>query len=242
MPILRALNREGIESFRRFLRMIREGEKFEGPPALLFVEKTSYPLSEVIRVEKRTFGSKYDAAEYLAGILRPLSIRERDEVDLWSWLALFYFDQLSPADESGKRRPREDYHYIPDQKSGWYRARHLLAGPYRLYLAHGERSRLLLYPKVHEHGQFVYELAHRRELVANRGLIEAMDLLYWNMATGRPKRGATTGSRPGNLRRLIRVVDQLGLNYDLYGMTGRQILELLPPEFDAWKAGEATGG
>lgn len=77
-------------------------------------------------------------------------------------------------------------------------------------------------------------LAHRRELISNRGLMQVIDLLYWDHETGRPKRGSTTGERPGNLRRLIRVVAQLGLNYDLYGMTGPQIVELLPPEFTEW--------
>lgn len=240
MPLLRALNEEGIDAFRRFLQMIRNGDTFQGSPALLFVETTSYPLRDDVRVEKRTFASKYAAAVYLGEILRPLALRELDEKGLWSWLALFFFDQLSPENEEGIRRPREDYHYIPDETSGWFRERHLLAGPYRLYLAHGERSRLLLYPRVHQHGQFVYQLAHRRELIGNRGLVEAIDLLYWDRAHDRPKRGATTGSRPGNLRRLIRVIDQLGLNYDLYGMSGRQILELLPPEFDPWKDDSRT--
>jgi len=41
--------------------------------------------------------------------------------------------------------------------------------------------------------------------------------------------------RPGNLRRLIAVIQQLDFNYDLYGMRAGEILQLLPPEFDAWR-------
>ncbi|HYM60735.1 MAG TPA: hypothetical protein VEZ11_07570, partial [Thermoanaerobaculia bacterium] len=133
-----------------------------------------------------------------------------------------------------RRTPREDYHYIP-LRSGWQSDRHLLAGPVKLYQMHGRKARLLLHPAVHQHGTFVYDLGFRRDLITNRGLIEAIDILYWNPKTNRPKRGATTPSNPGNLRRLISVIQQLDLNYDLYGMTALEILALLPPEFDAWR-------
>ena len=78
-----------------------------------------------------------------------------------------------------------------------------------------------------------------RDLITNRGLISAIDQLYWNEKTRRPKRGATTMSRPGNLRRLIAVIEQLELNYDLFGMSAAEILALLPPEFDVWKGLQA---
>jgi hypothetical protein len=71
--------------------------------------------------------------------------------------------------------------------------------------------------------------------VSNRGLIEAINLLYWNVRAHRPKRGATTESRPGNLRRLVAVVQQFDFNYDLYGMTAAELIALLPDEFDPWK-------
>ncbi|HYM60086.1 MAG TPA: hypothetical protein VEZ11_04260 [Thermoanaerobaculia bacterium] len=35
--------------------------------------------------------------------------------------------------------------------------------------------------------------------------------------------------------RVVSVIQQLDLNYDLYGMTALEILALLPPEFDAWR-------
>jgi hypothetical protein len=105
----------------------------------------------------------------------------------------------------------------------------------KLFALHREHARLLLHPPVHQHGAFVYNLAFRRDLITNKGLIEAIDLLYWDPKRKRPKRGATTASRPGNLYRLITLVQQLDFNYDLYGMRAREIQQLLPPEFDAWR-------
>jgi hypothetical protein len=233
MTKLRALNARGIEAFREFLQQVRDGAEFRGSPAILYVDEFTTRLSRAVEIERRKFASKFDAATYLAHVLAEVQA-SADEIGLWSWLALFYFDQLSPVDADGRRRPREDYHYIPTD-SGWKRDRHLLAASYKLFLLHGTNARLFLHPPVHEHGAFIYDLAFRRDLIANKGLIEAIDLLYWDPKRGRPKRGATTTSRAGSLRRLITVVQQLDFNYDLYGMRAEEILELLPPEFDRWK-------
>jgi hypothetical protein len=230
---LRALNAKGIMEFRRFLQQIREGAEFLGSPAVLFVEDYSPRLERAIDVETRTFASKFEAAAYLGGVLSDVPASSED-VGLWSWLALFYFDQLSPVDGEGRRRPREDYHYIPSD-DGWKRDRHLLAGPFKLFTMHRQNARLLLHPPVHQHGAFIYNLGFRRELITNRGLIEAIDLLYWDVKRKGPKSGATSDNRPGNLRRLITVVQQLDFNYDLHGMRAHEILQLLPAEFDGWR-------
>lgn len=232
--LVRRLTPTGIAEFREFLRTIRGGGEFQPNPAILYVGQHSAALEHRLPIEPRLFANKFDAASYLHSILRPIdSARIVDDAGLWSWLALFYFDQLSPLRADEKRRPRADYHYIPGDR--WAHERHLLAGPYRLYDLYRDHSRLLLYPAVHQHGQFVYELGFRRDLLTNRGLIEAIDLLYWDPQGRRPKRGATTASRPGNLRRLIAVLQQLDFNYDLYGMDANEIVALLPEEFAQWK-------
>jgi hypothetical protein len=230
---LRALNANGVAQFREFLQQIRAGADFLGSPAVLFVDDYSPRLDRVIEIESRAFASKFEAAEYLAGVLAEVPASPED-VGLWSWLALFYFDQLSPVDSAGKRRPREDYHYIPSGE-GWQRDRHLLAGPFKIFAMHNRNARLLLHPPVHQHGAFIYNLGFRRDLITNKGLIEAIDLLYWDVNRKRAKRGATSENRPGNLRRLISVVQQLDFNYDLHGMRVEEILQLLPAEFDGWR-------
>ncbi len=234
MTALRRLNDAGIAQFASYLQQIRNGALFHPSPAILHVDEFSSPVSPAIHVEQLTFKNKFEAARYLAEKLAPLGT-VIDDAGLWSWLALYYFEQLSPAGDDGLRRPRQNYHYIPTRDSGWTADRHLLLEPYKLYLTHGMYARLLLYPKVHEHGAFVYDLGHRRELIANRGLIEAVDILYWDAKRSRPKRGAASPSNGGSLRRLIAVLQQLDFNYDLFGMTAREILALLPQEFEPWQ-------
>jgi hypothetical protein len=234
MTKLRALTARGIEEFRAFLQQIRDGAEFRANPAILYVDEFTRRLPRTVEIKPRTFANKLDAAEYLAPLVADLPGLD-DDVGLWSWLALFYFDQLSPLDAADRRRPREDYHYIPSQ-SGWHKDRHLLAGPCKLFLQHGRNARLLLHPPVHQHGAFIYNLGFRRDLIANRGLIAAIDALYWDPRRNAPKRGATTSSRPGSLQRLIDVIQQLDFNYDLQGMRVDEIVQLLPPEFDPWRA------
>lgn len=236
MTRLRRLNARGVEAFGGYLQQIRDGVEFQPSPAILHIDDYSDAVTPRIDVQAVEFGSKYEAARYLADALAPLQTASlQTDVGLWSWLALYYFEQLSPKDAEGRRRPRENYHYIPSQTAGWQQDRHLLAGPHKLFTMHGEHSRLLLYPAVDEHGAFVYDLGFRRDLITNRGLIEAIDILYWDPKRNRPKRGVTTRSNPGNLRRLIVVLQQLDFNYDLYGMTAKEILGLLPKEFDDWQ-------
>ncbi|HVS30734.1 MAG TPA: hypothetical protein VMS98_04680 [Thermoanaerobaculia bacterium] len=228
MTALRRLNVKGIAAFRQYLASIRAGSEFQSSPALLYVDDYSVAIKPRVDIEAREFSSKMEAAKYLTGVLTDVTL----DTALWSWLALFYFDQLAPVRTDDKRRPREDYHYIPaDQRP----ERHLLAGPYKLYRLHGEHARVLLHPPVHQHGRFIFDLDYRRDLLTNRGLIQVVDDLYWNPETKRPRRGATSDDRPGSLRRLIAVVQQFELNYDLYGMSAEEIRALLPAEFDVWQ-------
>lgn len=235
MPSVRALNTAGIEKFREFLRLIRRGEASPVVPGFAFDDSLSVPLGAAVRIEPKRFKSKLELAAYLFEALQPINRPDLDEdKGLWSWLALYYFDQLAPVQRDGLRIPREDYHYIPDLR-GWYAQRHLAQNPYKLYRLHGNKARLFLYPPVHQHGAVAYQVVWRNDLITNRGLIEAMDRLYFDERRYRPKRGAGSNETPGSIRRLITVVQQLDFNYDLQGMAADEILELLPAEFDPWR-------
>jgi hypothetical protein len=60
--------------------------------------------------------------------------------------------------------------------------------------------------------------------------------MYYDPGKANAKRGAYSSKRkPGTLLRFIDVVQQLDLTYDLYGMAGDQVLDLLPQEFDDWR-------
>lgn len=247
---LRRLSPSGIEAFRRFLAELADGGTPRPPRWLLGAAGQSEPLEREIPVEERSFSSRLEAARSLAHTLGGLQEIEED-VGLWSWLSLFYFDQVCPPRPDGTRAPGRTYRHIlePGYRTGH---RHLLAGAWLVYRLHGEGALLLLCSPLHVESQFHHELASRQALITNRAIVEAAAALYLDEDTGRPKRGAQDrDGSPGTLHRFIEVIQQLDVNYDLYSMSAAAILGLLPAEFRRWRqrarlpfrrARSATGG
>ena len=236
MPVVRQLTEAGIAGFRQYLQRLSSGAGESPPNDLLTDEATSAPLGATVDVEDRPFTSKRDAAEYLVERLAGL---DRAQVDynagLWSWLSLFYFDQVCPAAADGTRHPKRVELYIPSQHS-WTYYRHLLACPYRLLRLYLTYARVFMHGPVHQHADITEQFASRMEMITNPGMVEVIDRLYYSPAANAPKRGATTRTRPGNARRLVDVFWQFHLTYDLYAMAAADILHLKPAEFDTWRA------
>src|ERR1043165_5170393 len=227
MPVLKRLNEEGIQKFHAYLSA---GAQADPPRALLDDSAASELLTPRMEIELRTFANRLDAGRYLVELLTRTDRTQGDQdAGLWSWLSLFDFDQVCPL-QRGKRHPGEIARHIPSSDFPKY-YRHLLLGPYRICLLHGEPARLILHNPLSSPGDLYEQIASRQKGITNVALMRAIDRLYFDPARngGEPKRGATTAKRRGNLRRLIEYYDQIDLTYDLYAMSAEQILSLLPP-------------
>jgi len=235
---VRRLTQKGIEEFRMYLAAIRSGAVAEPPRHLLTAPDASAPVQGSPEIEETTFGTRLDAARYLDRAFSGLKLDSIEtDVGLWSWLSLFYFDQVCPPGPNRLRKPGRDYRHIlePGYRHGH---RHLLGGDYLVYTVYdlGEGlCKLLLYTPCHVESRFHHELATRQSLITNKGILQAVHDLHLDKKAGRPKRGTLVRNGPGTLFRLIDVIQQLDLTYDLYSMTGEQILQLLPAEFDRWR-------
>jgi hypothetical protein len=237
---IRKLTSEGVAAFGRYLAHLR-ADALDAPPRHLLTDpRASRPVHGAGTVAPRAFQSRLDAARYFDSALEGIDADElASGVGLWSWLSLFYFDQVCPELTSGRRRPGGDYRHIlrPDYRYGH---RHLLAGAYLVYSVFGlgeALTQLLLCSPMDKENNFCKELAGRQNFITNRGILAAAHQLYYHPQTQRPKRGALSKKKaPGALPRFIHVIQQLDINYDLYSMTGPEIVRLLPPEFDAWKS------
>jgi hypothetical protein len=240
---VRVLNEKGLQTFSRYLADLREASTGRPPWEILTDPGQSGRFREDLEVERCAFKDKPGMAKYLHekfSLFPPSQVESN--VGLWSWLSLYYFEQVCPLNPSGKRTPGQDCRHILDVDFRRY-YRHLLNGPYSVYRMHGERAPLLLYGPLDKISNYYEQLSCRQGFVTNRGVIEAANLLYFNPRTGRPKYGpGGTGGKPGTLLRFIDMVQQLDLTHDLYSMTGEEVLSLLPPEFDEWrpKAGVKT--
>ena len=237
---IRTLTDKGVDAFREYLNQLREDAGVRPPFELLTDAETSQSLGGGNRIAQRRFDTRLGAAWYLDDVLSEIETGDvEDNTGLWSWLSLFYFDQVCPPNRAGRRKPGRDYRHIlePGYPNGH---RHLLSGAYLVYTIYGlgkELSLLLLSTPPSIESKFCHELAGRQSLITNEGIMAAASRLYLDPSTGKPKRGARAkkGDAPGTLYRFIDVVQQLDVNYDLYSMTGDEIIGILPDEFDRWK-------
>jgi hypothetical protein len=237
---IRKFNDNGIEQFRRYLAELRGGSTVPPPFSLLVDPKASETINSEAEIENREFKTRLELARYLDDVFAEF---EGDSIEndfyLWSWLSLFYFDQVCPVQSNSTRKPGRDYRHIlePGYPNGH---RHLLCGPYMVYSVYrlGDRlSKILLCTSIPIENKFHHELAGRQNLITNRGILEAVHSLYFEESGNRPKRGAQVKkAAPGTFYRFIDIIQQLDLNYDLYSMSGEEVLELLPPEFDRWRS------
>lgn len=237
---VRALTAQGIEGFRAWLGKLRCGEQEPAPRHLLTHSSFSRRLSATILVEIGPLGDRMAAARLLHEVLRPLRDAGEDVRDagLWAWLSLHWFDEVCPPVPGKARRPGLDYRHIPESdydRSYRSRHRHLLRGPYQVYCRYGDQGRALLTGLLHRENQVYREIASRQDLFLNRGVIEALELLYLDRNTGHLKHGCVSAAAPGGIKRLIAVLQQFDLTYDLFSLSGLQILKILPePEFGRW--------
>jgi hypothetical protein len=236
---IRKFTDEGLEQFRNYLAELREGSTSPPPFHLLNDQDTSEPMNAEGQIENRNFRTRLDLARYLDDTLADIeSDSIETDIHIWSWLSLFYFDQTCPPQKDGVRKPGRDYRHIlePGYPNGH---RHILCGPYMVYTVYGlgdELSKLLLCTTVPVESQFLHEFASRQNFITNIGLLEAAHLLYFDDSIYKPKRGVfMRKNKPGTLYRFVDVIQQFDINYDLYSMSGDEVIELLPPEFNKWK-------
>ena len=85
------------------------------------------------------------------------------------------------------------------------------------------------------YNDFMEQMASRQDIITNKALIEVVDRIYWDTKMKRPKINATNRKIAGNIRRLLSLVYQLELTYDLRTMSTDDIIKLLPSEFNSWK-------
>ena len=236
---VRKLTEKGMAAFKDHLARLRNKPTVPPPFHLLIDPAASAPIDTDIWIAPIPFRSRLELARYLDDILGPIAGDDLEsDRNLWAWMALFFFDQTCPIEKTGLRKPGKDYRHLlePGYPNGH---RHLVAGAYLVYSIYGlgeKLCRLLLWTPLHVESHYHHPLAVRQTLITNRGVLEAAHLLYFNESGNRPKRGVMGDKKtPGTLLRFIDVLQQLDLTYDLYSMSGRQIVNLLPPEFDRWK-------
>jgi hypothetical protein len=235
---LRRFNSDGVAAFATYRSRLTLEPTLVPPVELLEDPALTELMPGNVDVPARTFDNRLEAGRFLNELLTAANIDlpERDQ-GLWTWLTLFYFDAVCPADGNKRRNPKDEARLIAQVDNFQRFYRHLLLGPYLIVRAHHdkpERAIAFLCKPLWEPGEIVEQLASRKELVTNHAVAEVATLLYYDKTTGSFKRGAGSSVK-GAARRLAALLNQLDLTYYLYGMTADELLALLPKEFDRFR-------
>lgn len=230
---VRRLTSSGVAKFGDYLDVLRK-EPGRLKPLDLLEGSDSEEVTPIRSISHADPSTRLEMAQLLDQVLLSATPFETaSDVGLWSWLALFHFDAICPADKSGDRFPRERAAYIPEPGNFRRYYRHLLLGPYLIFRAHNDdpaRAQGLLCKPPNIIDEVVAQIASRYDYVTNPGIVGLTTELYFDPTKGTTKRGAG-GKGSGSPRRLADVLKQLDLTWDLYGMQSVELIRLLPTEF-----------
>ena len=233
MPTLRCLNQSGIKEFREYLYSNNGVSEAPAPVHLLDDPRFSAPSTySDIEVEHREFDTRLEFAQYIDECARSYGMDGAiDEPGLWEWLTVFYFDQVCPFDQKGRRSIYKVERYIPDSSRGWH-YRHLLKGAYTFLRDHLDATdavRLALAGPLYIHSGAYEHLVSRPRLRTSNGVQMAALALFYDRGSAKMKTGATSSIQEFGL--LLR---NLPPEYDLNQMSEQSVLALLPPRFQDW--------
>ena len=217
--------------------------------ALLQDSQFGIEVTPPVFVEPRAFANRREAGAYLDGQLQPLGAQQiAGNHELWSWLGMFYLEQAIPRTAPGTLRWSEsDAPYVlnpgGEGRGESQGHRHRLMAAYEIYRRRRESEWcVMLDQPVSSMEHFAERLLGAPLLFNAVGVVDLAQELYTDRQQRNYKQGFQgAGGRqrpPGGLVRLIDVLNQLSMTYDVYGMAANQLLPLPP----AGVRGVETGG
>jgi len=233
---LREFNELGIARFRQYLVDAHKHRDAEPPWEILEDEELTAEAFPPIEMERPGFLTKRDAAEYLYKTLAPLSERGlMQRIGLWSWLSLYYFNDLCPK-RGGSRRVLRPHYYVVSSEDSRYHSRHLLASAFLIKTVSPRNNRVFLDSPISSLGKVSERTLNRLFILRIPAVFEVIDRLYFDEGLGQIKEGiATPSPRAGDLaHRLPARIRQLEKTYDLHSLNADQLVSLLGDEFIHW--------
>lgn len=228
------LNDHGTELFMDYINQIAAGDTSSPPFAILTDTNYSEQIDFSVQLDQPSFSTRFEIGEYLKERLEDVNRNQLlGDPGIWNWMALYWFDSLCPAAANGTRKPSKPYNYILSTNYN-HRPRHALLTTWLLVDTYGETARFLLSKKPDSRGELLEQIAARQYLISCRGIIEAASRLYYDKDKQTFKRGSTTQTKKGNIRRYISFLQQLELTYDLFTLPCDEIINILPDEYNGF--------
>jgi hypothetical protein len=232
---VRSFTPAGSDAFKRLIQnkpnnILSEVKKL--------IKENSITVETGAVLELRSPRNRYDLARMLwevfgsEGLLYP----ERRKIDLWNWVSAVYFEILINSDS------RLDITKKIGGIDRWILSgdilrdhRHLVSGPFFAYEANSEepkRAMCQLATPVTQPGELVERISGKRNL-ASGPVCHLATLMYYDSEKDALRPGLTTP--PGNPKKFSYYFTQIDRTIDYEGMTVKELLEVLPANFDKWK-------
>ena len=235
---LRRFNPDGVAAFATYRARLTLEPSLQPPTQLLEDPALTDEVPGDLDVPARSFKNRMEAGVFLNTLIDAagISLPERDQ-GLWTWLTLFYFDEVCPADGNGNRDPKKEARLIAQVDNFQRFYRHLLLGPFLIVRAHrDDPSRaiaLLCKPRGSPAKSWSSSLRARSWSRTGRSLRPQHDsdarpdfrLIQARRWLRREGRAAPFGSTP----------ESTGHHLSLYGLGVDELLHLLPKEFDRFR-------
>ena len=240
---LRRLTAESIEQAQRFLLELREQpdtdrqQLREQVHDLLFKKPFSHPFDKGanVRLERRGFRTRREAGAYLSEHLDSVRHLVMGDAGVWSWLGMFYFPEIVRMKDGHVQLHADESSLFLGDRSAQRRYRHYLWSAWRLYEQHGESVAYMLDQPLTDSGDIARAVFDYPRVFTSAGVIQLILHLYTHGGRTKRRFSARQGE-PGSVRRLLAVLEQLALTYDVYGMEPEALLDVLPDDFRAWAA------
>jgi len=233
---VRTFNSEGIKKSREFIANWRTNNSFSHKDLdyLLMDPHLSAAFEPHLEVEQAQLRTRRDAARILMPLLDGIQGPIADNDGLWSWLGMYFAPEYRP----NRNTTTDQYVFLKDESTASLRRayqrryRHALRAAYLICRQHGESAAFLL-----DRPLTAFSLEDRLlsdfRAFTSVGVIQLAITLY--TADGELRTRYSDESTPGNLRQLLRTLNQLERTYDVYGMEADALMQILPAAFDNWK-------
>ena len=249
--IINEFTNEGIETVENFLKknlkLIGKGRR----SMYYLPEETGLPKhflhdKELVREfdpnakkidESKKLKNNHDLGCYINYLLKDCDKTKIEASSgLWSWLGVFYLGIVCPLERGKGYRTGDMERWVlsaSTKKTGEDFYRHMIRHPYRFVRDMGEKySKVFIKKPLGVLGDSVEQTAGSQEFYWNKNFSKVVYKLYFSENSETVKKGISGTS--GGLRRLKKVYNQLGVNWDLFTLNPDKTIKMLKdgyPEF-----------
>lgn len=230
---LRRFNDAGLAAFNDWLV---KDDATNPPLYLLDDESLTLHWRDGAVVEVKEFDRKYDLGVHLVRTLGEAWEEAINDAGLMAWLSLA-FSKCTMVDRNGKPHLGKASRHVMGLEGSWssytHSHRHLVRSAIFFVGLFGEDAKVFLTCPPSEATKIDEQIAGRKTegLPFSPSIAKALNALYYDPGTSKVKRGASS-ARAGAIERFVKVVRQLDLTFDVHGLPGAALVELLPKEFD----------